>query len=129
MFSRRLLDYSPDTALALSYLSGTKRATPHSCAPLRLAAPAGQCTLRLRAESRSLGRTPPEIRADVDEKQLLVSCMALSFFYFSNQYTLGQALGFDLAAPETIEKRIAHVVSLLLDGIRVRDGQAAALTG
>jgi TetR/AcrR family transcriptional regulator len=76
------------------------------------------------------GRREGRFRADVDEKQLLISCLALSFFYFSNQYTLGQALGLDLAAPKTIEKRIAHVVSLLLDGIRVRNGQTtAALTG
>ena len=76
------------------------------------------------------GQREGRFRADVDEKQLLISCLALSFFYFSNQYTLGRALGFDLAAPETIETRIGHVVSLLLDGIRVRNGQtAAALTG
>ena len=66
------------------------------------------------------GRREGRFRADVDEKQLLISCLGLSFFYFSNQYTLGQALGLDLAAPATIEKRIEHVVSLLLDGIRVR---------
>ena len=64
------------------------------------------------------GRREGRFRADVDERQLLISCMALSYFYFSNQYTLGQALGFDLAAPKTIEKRIDHVVSLLLEGIR-----------
>ena len=64
------------------------------------------------------GRREGRFRADVDERQLLISCMALSYFYFSNQYTLGQALGFDLAARKTVEKRIDHVVSLLLDGIR-----------
>ena len=42
------------------------------------------------------GQREGRFRADVDEKQLLISCLALSFFYFSNQYTLGQALGFDL---------------------------------
>ena len=64
------------------------------------------------------GRRGGRFRADLDEKQLLISCMALSFFYFSNRYTLGRALGFDLAAPKAIERRVEHVVSLLLDGIR-----------
>jgi len=66
------------------------------------------------------GQREGRFRADVDEKQLLISCLALSFFYFSNQYTLGQAMGFDLTTPEAIETRIRHVVSLLLDGIRER---------
>ncbi|MGO8704839.1 MAG: TetR/AcrR family transcriptional regulator [Candidatus Brocadiia bacterium] len=67
------------------------------------------------------GQREGRFRADVDEKQLLISCLGLSFFYFSNQYTLGQALGFDLTTPEAIETRIRHVVSLLLDGIRERN--------
>ena len=67
------------------------------------------------------GQREGRFRADVDEKQLLISCLALSFFYFSNQYTLGRALGFDLTTPEAIEARIRHVVSLLLDGIRERN--------
>ncbi len=67
------------------------------------------------------GQREGRFRADADEKQLLNSCLALSFFYFSNQYTLGQALGFDLTTPEAIETRIRHFVSLLLDGIRERN--------
>jgi len=57
-------------------------------------------------------------RRDTDERQLLISCMALSFFYFANRHTVSQALGFDLAGPEAIERRIRHVLRLLLDGIR-----------
>jgi TetR/AcrR family transcriptional regulator len=69
------------------------------------------------------GQREGRFRADVDEKQLLISCLALSFFYFANQYTLGQALGFDLATPQAIETRIRHVVSLVLDGIRERNSK------
>jgi TetR/AcrR family transcriptional regulator len=67
------------------------------------------------------GQREGRFRADVDERQLLISCLALSFFYFSNQYTLGQALAFDLTTRRAIEKRIRHVVSLILDGIRERN--------
>jgi len=66
------------------------------------------------------GRREGRFRADVDEKQLLISCLALSFFYFSNQYTVGQALGFNLASKRAMNERVRHVVNLLLDGIRTR---------
>ncbi len=69
------------------------------------------------------GRQNGRFRDDIDEKQLLISCMALSFFYFSNRHTVSQALGFDLATPEAIDKRVRHVVRLLLDGIRARNGK------
>ncbi len=68
------------------------------------------------------GRREGRFRADIDEKQLLISCMALSFFYFSNQYTVGEALGFDLASPKAVRARVDHVVRLVLDGIRAGNG-------
>lgn len=61
-------------------------------------------------------------RRDIDERQLLISCMALSFFYFSNRHTLSRALGEDLATEQAIERRVRHVVNLLLDGIRAHNG-------
>jgi len=66
----------------------------------------------------SRGKREGRFRDDVDERQILVSCMALSFFYFSNRHTLGQALGYDLADQRAIEDRVRHVVRLVLDGIR-----------
>ncbi len=59
-------------------------------------------------------------RRDVDERQLLISCMGLSFFYFSNRHTLGRLLGFDLMSKAAVERRMSHVVNLLLDGIRAK---------
>jgi TetR/AcrR family transcriptional regulator len=64
------------------------------------------------------GKAEGRFRPDVDEKQLLISCMGLSFFYFSNRHTISQALGVDLAAPGAVERRIQHDVRLLLEGIR-----------
>jgi len=75
------------------------------------------------------GKEEGRFRKNIDEKQLLISCMALSFFYFSNRHTIGQALGVDLAAPEAIEKRIRHVLTLLLDGIREGNGSQCAQPG
>ena len=70
------------------------------------------------------GKTEGRFRRDVDEKQLLISCMALSFFYFSNRHTVGKAIGVDLASPEALERRVNHVLALVLDGIRRRNGTA-----
>ena len=64
------------------------------------------------------GKKEGVFRNDLDENQLFISCLALSFFYFSNRYTVSQTLGVDLAKPKAIESRIRHVSELLLDGIR-----------
>ena len=91
-------------------------------------------TLRLDAQSTPIlaalqfalerGKREGRFRKDVDEKQLLISCLALSFYYFSNQHTVGQWLGVDLASEEAIERRVEHVVALLLDGIRAGNGKS-----
>lgn len=62
-------------------------------------------------------------RRDVDERQLLISCMGLSFFYFSNRHTLERLLDLDLMSERAIEKRVKHVVGLLLEGIQKKDGR------
>lgn len=64
------------------------------------------------------GKKEGRFRRNIDEKQLLISCMALSYFYFSNRHTVSQALGVNLASPKAIEARIRHTLALLLDGIR-----------
>ena len=65
------------------------------------------------------GKQEGRFRSDVDEKQLLISCMALTFFYFSNQHTVGRMLRFDLVSKQALRKRVRHVVRLLLHGIEV----------
>jgi TetR/AcrR family transcriptional regulator len=68
------------------------------------------------------GRREGRFRRDIDERQLLISCMALSYFYFSNRHTLSEALGDDLGSAAAIERRVRHVLNLLLDGIRAGNG-------
>jgi len=72
------------------------------------------------------GKAEGRFRRNVDEKQLLISCMALSFFYFANRHTVSRALGVDLASGDAVEKRVKHVVRLLLDGIRVSGNRRRA---
>ena len=67
------------------------------------------------------GKEEGRFRANVDETQLLISCMALSYFYFSNRHTVSRALGIDLRSPEALDARVRHVVELLLEGIRSRE--------
>jgi len=66
------------------------------------------------------GKAEGRFRRDVDEKHLLISCMGMCFFCFSNRHTISQALGFDLVAPGAVERCIHHDVRLLLEGIRVK---------
>ena len=69
------------------------------------------------------GKQEGRFREDVDEKQLLISCMALSFFYFSNRHTLSRALAMDMESPAAVDRRVEHVVRLLLDGIRAHSAE------
>ena len=64
------------------------------------------------------GREEGRFREDVDEKQLLISCVGLSFFCFSNEHTLREGLGFDIRKRRAMNRRIRHVVRLLLEGIQ-----------
>lgn len=64
------------------------------------------------------GRQEGLFREDVDEKQLLMSIMALSFFYFSNMHTLSHWLEMRLNTRQAIDDRVDHVVKLLMNGIR-----------
>jgi AcrR family transcriptional regulator len=66
------------------------------------------------------GRRQGQFRTDIDEKQILLSCMAHSYFYFANQYTVRLATGYDLSDDKVLEDHLKYVVSLLVDGIRIR---------
>ncbi|HOI54434.1 MAG TPA: TetR/AcrR family transcriptional regulator [Phycisphaerae bacterium] len=67
------------------------------------------------------GQAERRFREGIDATELLVSIFSLCFFYFSNQYTMGQFLGLDSLAHRTdMESHIRHVVSLLLHGIARR---------
>lgn len=60
-------------------------------------------------------------KADIDVTDLLVSIFALCFFYFSNYFTMILFLGERAMNRSKLEKRIRHVVSLLLEGITIHE--------
>lgn len=66
------------------------------------------------------GRREGHVRTDINERQLLISCMALSFFCFSNRYTISEALGCDLGDPGVLGSQLDHDAKMALDGIRTR---------
>ncbi len=63
------------------------------------------------------GETEKRFRHDIDVTQLLISIFALCFFYFSNQHTMNQFLGSAPLTKAALDRRIDHVVHLLLHGI------------
>lgn len=63
------------------------------------------------------GQADGRFRPGVDVTELLTSIFSLCFFYFSNQYTMGQLLGKGCLTRSSMEGRIRHVVDLLLHGI------------
>jgi AcrR family transcriptional regulator len=69
---------------------------------------------RLLAEGARQG----VFRADVDPLELYVSIAGLSYFSCSNQHTLSAIFGRDLAAPEAVVTRIAHVEAVIMGYLR-----------
>jgi TetR/AcrR family transcriptional regulator len=57
-------------------------------------------------------------RRDVDPAQTWVSIAAVSYFYFSNIYTLSTIFRRDLDAPDAREARRRHVVDVILSYLR-----------
>lgn len=62
----------------------------------------------------SAGQSIGRFRKDVDPVELYITIASLSYFYLSNQYTLGYILREDLSAPERIEMRKKHIVDVIL---------------
>ena len=57
-------------------------------------------------------------RRGLDPVQLYVSIAALSFFYFSNNWTLSEIFGQPLGTDAACRKRKQHNVAIILDAIR-----------
>jgi TetR/AcrR family transcriptional regulator len=57
-------------------------------------------------------------RAGIDPAQLWISIAGLAFFYFSNVFTLSEILDRDLQSKTQIASRRAHVIELVLAGLR-----------
>jgi TetR/AcrR family transcriptional regulator len=57
-------------------------------------------------------------RRNIDPAQLWITIAGISFFYFSNIFTLSVILDRDLQSDEGIRERRAHVVEMVMNGIR-----------
>lgn len=55
-----------------------------------------------------------EFRADIDEKQLVLTMITICFSKFSNRHTLSRLMGFDLDDPAVHEMRKQQAIEILL---------------
>jgi TetR/AcrR family transcriptional regulator len=57
-------------------------------------------------------------RSGIDPAQLWISIAGISYFYFSNVFTLSVILDRDLQSQPEIDMRRSHVADLILQSIR-----------
>ena len=67
------------------------------------------------------------VRPGIDPLQLYVSIASLCFFYLSNIHTLSVVFARDLKARSALDRRIEHVVALVLRGIAATPGRRRRL--
>lgn len=87
---------------------------------LRLGATKAPVIKALRLAMKK-GRQEKLFRKNIDIQELLVSILGLCFFNFSNEYTMKELVGKRSMTKSSLEKRIKHVVNLVLYGI-INDG-------
>ena len=58
------------------------------------------------------------IRPGIDPLQLYISIASLCYFYLSNLHTLTVVFDDHLKEPRALDARVAHVVELILHGLR-----------
>jgi TetR/AcrR family transcriptional regulator len=81
------------------------------------------------------GREAGVFRGGLDPQQVYISIAGLAFFYFQNIHTLSAIFGRNFDTAEAIATRRAHVVDLVMHGLRrtaprpERRRSAAGLTG
>lgn len=73
------------------------------------------------SDTLNRGEKTGVFRGGVDPAELFISISAESYFYLSNQHTLGFILHFDLTSPERQAAREEHVVDVILSFLRYRD--------
>ncbi len=57
-------------------------------------------------------------RDGLDPSQVYISIAALGYYYLNNRHTLSVIYGFDLGAPEALERRRAVIVDIVLSYLR-----------
>lgn len=62
------------------------------------------------------GQEEKLFRKNINIQELLISILGLCFFYFSNEYTMKELVGEKTTTKSSMEKRIKHVVDLVLHG-------------
>jgi TetR/AcrR family transcriptional regulator len=67
-------------------------------------------------------------RAGIDPNNFYISISALSFFYFSNAYTLNAALDIDLESEAALDARRAHVMEFAMNAIAKPAGAVSSGT-
>jgi AcrR family transcriptional regulator len=67
------------------------------------------------------------VRPGIDPLQLYISIASLCFFYLSNIHTLTVVFARDLKGRGALDRRIEHVVALVLRGIAAAPGRAPRL--
>ena len=63
-----------------------------------------------------------QMRPGVDPIELYITIAGISYFYFSNHHTLSEIFGRDLMAAESLARRRAHVVSVVLGYLQPEQG-------
>jgi TetR/AcrR family transcriptional regulator len=69
------------------------------------------------AQTLQRGEEIGVFRAGIDPNNFYISISALSFFYFSNIYTLGAALDIDMESEAALDARRAHVMDFAMSAI------------
>jgi AcrR family transcriptional regulator len=67
------------------------------------------------------------VRPGIDPLQLYISIASLCFFYLSNIHTLTVVFARDLKARPALDRRIEHIVALVLRGIAAAPGRGPRL--
>lgn len=70
--------------------------------------------IEMLAEILERGRKEGTFRGGVDPLQLYVSIAGLSYFYLSNNHTLGAIFGRDLMTPKAKHERLTHMCDVIL---------------
>lgn len=64
------------------------------------------------------GEAAGVVRPGLDPRQLWISLVGVSYFYFSNVFTLGVVLGTKLDDPDILADRRAHVLDFVMQAVR-----------
>ncbi|MEM7443834.1 MAG: TetR/AcrR family transcriptional regulator [Pseudomonadota bacterium] len=74
--------------------------------------------VELISELLERGAKSGQFRTGVDPVQLYISIAGISYFYFSNRYTLSAIFNRQLEAPGALRERREHVVDIILGYLR-----------